>query len=144
MTPEPPYSVSLNTDAPADPTYTLELAEAFAQAVRVLNHVTRDHAALGHPADADTLIREITTAVSRLPQLLGQVGTWLRDEQALGRIQVTGGDWEGNPAAAVVAALLRLDAAGAIAPDLQDALEMAASVTCDLAAVDTGEDGSDE
>lgn len=140
---EPPYSVALNTGGPADPQYVLEVAQAFAQSVRVLNHLTLHHEALEYPSEADRLIREIATAASRLPQLLGQVSRWLGQEMAEGRLRIPEGEYQGRPDMAAVAAMMRLDEAGALAEHLREALDGAASVTATMGAVET-EDDDDE
>jgi hypothetical protein len=139
-------SVSLNTDIAPHPEYTLELAgEAVAGGVRVLNHQTRHHEALRYPAEADTLIRYLAMAASRLPQLFGQIGGWLDAEQAAGGLRVPQGEYAGRPDAAVIAAGLDLEAASVLAEALQQALYAAASRTTDLAAADPGpEDDEDD
>lgn len=139
-----PCSVAINIGGPRDPQYVLELAEAFAEIVRALNHITRDHEALLYPSEADRLIREVSSAASRLPQLLGQVGAWLEQERAAGRIEVPSGEFAGDARLAVVTAGVRLEMASAIAAALQEALDDAARVTCGLAAPETGEGGTDD
>ena len=134
--------VILDIDGPRDPLYVLEVAEAFAEASRVLNHLTLSHEALEYPSEVDTLIRYLASAAASHPQLLGQIGGWLEQEQAAGRIRVAGS--ENYPATAVAAARVRLDKAAAIAEELQEALDYAASVTCNLAAAEVREDGSDD
>ncbi len=134
--------IDLSTDTAPSPERTIKLAEMIAEAVRVLNHQTRHHEALRYPSEADRLIRELSSAAGRLPQLLGQVGAWLKREDADGRIEVPYGEYQGNPLLAVAMARLRLDAASAAATALQEALDSAASVTCDLGA--GGEGGRDE
>jgi len=135
--------IDLSTGAPPSPERTLKLAETFAESVRVLNHTTMHHEALGEPSEADRLIREVSSAVSRLPQLLGQVSAWLEREDAAEGIAVPSGEYQGNPLLAVATARLRLDRAQEIAHDLAEALDFAASVTSGLAAAETGEDGAD-
>ena len=134
-----PYSVALNIDAPPSSDYVLELAEAFAQIAALFNHQTRHHEALEYPAQADQLIRDVTLAVSRLPQLLTQAGRWLEAERDAGRIDVAAGDFKGRSGAAVAAARIRLDIAALKAEELQEALDYALKVTRDLAS--DGDDG---
>jgi len=143
MTEDDGYSIALNTAGPRDPRYVLEVAEAFAGCVRVLCHLTRDHAALQYPSEADRLIREIALGVSRLPQLLGQAGAWLEAERAAGMVLVPSGTFAGDPALAVVTARLRLDEARAYLAEAERAISAAASVTAGLAAPDTGENNDD-
>ena len=140
---DPPYTVALNIGGPRDPRYVLEVAEAFAECIRVLNHLTRDHAALEYPAEADTLIRYLSRAAAMLPQLLGQVGAWLEQEDAAGRITVPAGEYRGNPLLAVASARLRLDMAVGAAAALRMELDNAAAVTTDLAGVPDGEEDDD-
>ena len=142
MTEDDGYSISLNTDGPRDPQYVLEVAEAFAGCVRVLCHLIRDHAALEYPAEADRLIREISLGIGMLPQVLGWAGAWLEAERTAGRVLVPSGTFAGDPALAVVTARLRLDEARAHLAEAEAALSAAASVTAELAAPDTGEDGN--
>ena len=136
-------SVALNIGIAPHPEYTLEVAGAIAEGVRLLNHHTRDHAALQYPAEVDRLIRELSSAAGRLPQLLAQVGAWLEREDAAERVAVPSGEYQGNPLLAVATARLRLDRAQEIARDLAEALDFAASVTSGLAAAETGEDDAD-
>ena len=133
--------IDLSTDTAPSPERTLLLAETLASAVRCLNHDTRHHEALRYPSEADRVIREISTAVARLPQLLAQIGAWLEAEHAAGRVTVADGDYAGRPDAAVSAARVRLDMARGAAAMLRQELDFAASLTCDLGGV---EDGSDE
>jgi hypothetical protein len=138
------HPVILNIDAPRSPDYLLEVAEAFAEAPRVMNHQTRHHEALEYPSEADRLVRELSSAAGRLPQLLDQVAAWLEQEAAAGRIEVPSGEWAGVPGVAVVAVRLRADYARGLAEGLQEALDSLASVTCQMAAAETGEGGSDD
>jgi hypothetical protein len=71
------YLVALNSGAPPSADYVLELAEAIAEAVRVLNHQTHHREALPAPSDANDAIRALALAASRLPQLFGQIGARL-------------------------------------------------------------------
>ena len=132
-----PYRVALNIDAEPDPQYVLELAEAFAESVRVLNHQTRDHAAFGGPADVHGTITDISLGVSRLPQMLEQAARWLAAEHEAGRV---GTDDGADPATAVMAARIRFDQARAVADDFTHALNSATSVTSHLKTANTGED----
>jgi hypothetical protein len=143
MTDDSRHPVILSTDGPADPHYLLEVVEAFAEAARVMNHLTLHHSALEYPSEADRLIREVSTAASRLPQLLSQAGGWLGREQAAGRITVPAGEFWSNPAAAVSMARLRLEMASAIAAALQEALDDAASITCHLAVAEASPEVQD-
>ena len=125
--------ITLNTDGPREPGYVLEVAEGLAESVRTLNHLTRDHEALEYPSEVDRLLREVTSAVSRLDQLLAQAGNWLEAERREGRIKAAGGPYEGKPGTAVVAVKISLDEARECLAQAVTALEAAASVTSTLA-----------
>jgi hypothetical protein len=127
-------NIDLDTGHPPEPEYVLKVADAFAEAVRVMNLMTMHHEALREPSDADRLIRGISSAVSRLPQLCDQVSRWLAVEQAAGRIQVDGGR---DPGAAVTDVQARLKWASVPAAQLQNELDAAASVTSTLAGAET-------
>lgn len=133
-------SIDLDTGAPPDPARTLELAGTLAEIVRTLNHATRDHGALRYPSEADSLVRALSLAVSRLPQLLGQVGGWLAAERAEGRLTAESGEHAGNPGLAAASACLRLQDAATLASALGEALDGAASVTSTLGAVEPEEE----
>ena len=139
---DPPYAVAFNIDAPRDPQYLLEVLEAAAEAVRVANHQTLGHEALRYPSEADTAIRYLATLASRLPQLLEQVSGWLQAEQAAGRIEMAHDSTYLASALAADAARLQLEQAQAHARMLQQALDAAAAVTCDMAGVEDA--GSEE
>lgn len=134
-------NIDLDTDGPCDPRYVLEVAAAFAESVRVLDHLTRHHEALDFPCEADQLIQELSSGTARLPQLFRQIGGWLEQEHAAGRIRVPEGDFAGRPGAAVTVARLRLDGSVPPAENLQGALDAVASVTCDLASAEVPGDG---
>jgi hypothetical protein len=109
--------------------------------MRALNHLTRHHEALREPSDADQLIRDVSLAVSRLPQLLEQVSGWLVAEQAAGRIGIVPGIRLPNAVLALDVARQELEKAQALARMLQQALDAVAAVTTDMTGI---EDGSDE
>lgn len=135
--------LDLSTDAAPSPERTLHLAYTLASAVRCLNHDTRHHEALEHPAEADRVIRELSAMAGRLPQLLQQVSAWLEAEHAAGRVTVADGDYAGRPDAAVSAARVRLDMARGAAAALRQELDFAASLTCDLGGVEDDEGSGD-
>ena len=134
-------NIDLSTGTPASPERTLHLAETAAEIFRCLNHATLDSAAFGYPDGTDRVLREIGTAVSRIPQLLSQIARWNALEDAAGRIGVTSGEWAGRPHTAVTALQDRLDTARATAEALAADLKYAAHVTSDMTAreVDGGE-----
>ena len=111
------------------PDATLALARSAAGAIRSLNHATLGGDGLGQPADAYEVLGELSLAASRLPQLLGQVGTWLAAALAAGRLGCDDGT---DPAAAVSGAWLFISdargSAAALARDLELARQQLAAV----------------
>ena len=111
------------------PDGTLALARTAAEAVRSLNHATLGGNGLGQPADAYAVLGELSLAAARLPQLLGQVGTWLAAALAAGRLGCDDGT---DPAAAVSGAWLFISdaraSAAALARDLGQAQQQLAAV----------------
>ena len=136
-------TLSITTAAPADPATVTEYGDALPELVRALAHITRHREALDYPADADRLIRNVARAASMLPQLLDQVARWLADEDAAGQVEMAAGSRYPSSSLAAVVARMHLDAAQAAAGRLQEALDAAASVTCDMGGTgDGGEDGA--
>jgi hypothetical protein len=111
------------------PDGTLALARSAAEAIRGLNHATLGGDGLGQPADAYEVLGELSLAASGLPQLLGQVGTWLAAALAAGRL---GCDDRTDPACAVSGAWLFISdargSAAALARDLEQAQQQLAAV----------------
>ena len=133
-----PYTVALNIDGPRDPEYLLEVLQAAAQAIRVANHVSRDRAAIGEPADAWHAILELVSVAERLPQLCEQIGGWLEAEREAGRIAVPSGTMAGQPDLAVLTVTEALAHAGTVAEELRAVLNAAANVASTLAAASPG------
>jgi hypothetical protein len=129
-------TITIDIDGPRDPQYLLELAEAFAETIRALNHLTMSHDAFEYPSQLDTAIRSLSSAASRLPQLLEQVSGWLADEHAIGRLEIVSGEHAGDTPVAVITARGWLAEAGHLAGRLQVALDAAASVTSTMAAAE--------
>jgi hypothetical protein len=130
-------NVVLNPGAPPDHLYVLEVAEALAEAVRVLNHQTL-HGALESPEDADVVVSALATMAHRLPQLLDQVGRWLEAEEAAGRLEVTDGKFAGKPGAAVDVVRTYLDGTAGRFRDAERLLESAHQVTGAMAPAGEG------
>ncbi len=111
------------------PDGTLALARAAAEAIRGLNHATLGAEGLGQPSDAYAVLGELSTAASRIPQLLGQVGRWLAAALAGGRLGCDDGT---DPAAAVSGAWLFISdaraSAASLARDLEQAQQQLAAV----------------
>ena len=99
---------------------TLSLARSMAQAVRGLNHATFGGQGLEQPADAYSLLGELSLAAAGLPQLLAQAGRWLTTALGAGRLGCDDGT---DPAAAVSGAWLFISDARASATALAHALE---------------------
>ena len=74
------------------------LARTAAEAIRGLNHATRQEAGLGQPSAAYAVIGALALAASRLPQAFTQITRWPGQALAAGRL---GHDPGGDPAAAI-------------------------------------------
>jgi hypothetical protein len=105
------------------------LARTAAEAVRTLNHTTLGGDGLEQPSDAYEVLGELSTAASRIPQLLGQVGTWLAAALAAGQLGCDDGT---DPAAAVSGAWLFISdaraSAASLARDLEHAQQQLAAI----------------
>lgn len=133
----------LNTDGPDTPEYIKQVARHFAEAVRVLNHLTLAHRAPGtlrQPADADYVLVEVATAIERLPQLLEQMGAWFDNELAVGGLEVKYGQFERNTQDAVLVIGQDLLAARNHLGRAWEALNRARQVTATIGAPYTPED----
>jgi hypothetical protein len=125
--------ITLDTDAPRSPEYTRAVAAAIPEAVGCLNHATigRPRDALGQPATADAVIRDLHLAAQRMPQLFDQLRRWLAAEHDAGRISGAAG----RTACArlgVDQAAARLWDAAAAAAQLEQTLAAAAAATSTL------------
>jgi hypothetical protein len=66
-----------------------EVGREAAESIRTLNHLTQPaKRALSGPAETAELAAALACLTGRLPQLLGQLGQWLRGEQRAGRLRV--------------------------------------------------------
>lgn len=108
---------------------TAALACSAAEAIRGLNHATRDQSGLGQPAVAYDVLGALSLAASGLPQLLTQITRYLDRALAAGRL---GHDLGEDPAHAIDAAAVFLDdargSAAALAGDLDAAQQQLAAV----------------
>ena len=97
----------------------ITLARAAAEAIRGLNHATRDHAGLGQPSAAYDVLGALSQAASGLPQLTAQITSYLGQALAAGKL---GHDRGQDPAPDVEGAVIFLGdarlSAGALAGDL--------------------------
>ena len=123
------------------PDETLALARTAAEAVRFLNHATLGGSGLAQPADAYSLLGDLSLAAAGLPQLLAQVGRWLASALAAGRLGCDDGT---DPAAAVSGAWLFMSdaraSAAALARDLDHARQQIAAVNGATHTEDTEEE----
>ncbi len=128
--------IILSTGGPHSSEYTRQVAEAAAEAIRVLNHATLNHAAqaLRYPADADAVVESLATAAMRLPQLLEQLGYRLAEWGVAGRLKVTYGPWQGDCAGAVADIQQELYDAGHAINAAYEALNRARQVTATISA----------
>ncbi|HUK70987.1 MAG TPA: hypothetical protein VLW50_19870 [Streptosporangiaceae bacterium] len=102
-----------------------EVAQAFAECVRVLNYAIAPWTGwpgLIYPADVYDVIGAIKAGAYALQQAFGQMRGFLQDRLAAGRLRLDSG---GDPAAAVGAARAHLAEAAAIAAHLYHRLERA-------------------
>ena len=130
--------ITLNTDGPREPGYVLEVAEGLAESVRVLCHLTRDHEALEHPAEAYQVACSLELMAERLPQLLEQLSRWYAARHAAGALRVTEGEYAGQPGRAATAAMMRLGAAGISAESFGEDLKAVSAVTAWIAGPEDG------
>jgi hypothetical protein len=113
----------LNPDGPHSPSYTREVGNVLAEAVRVLNYATLgDVPGLDCPADAYTLFGALYTATSRLPQLLGQIADFLDDQLAGGNLA---DDHQRDPSRLIRSAMTHLQYAQVAAHDVTGRLRAA-------------------
>jgi hypothetical protein len=81
-----------------------EQAEAVYEAVRALKHLTfPGQCELTDPAESYRIAASLSSAIYAMPQALRQLGDWLADEAAAGRIRVVGGAYAGDSELAVAA-----------------------------------------
>jgi hypothetical protein len=108
---------------------TLRLARTAAEAIRGLNHATRQEAGLGQPSVTYDIIGALALAASRLGQVFTQITRWLDQALAAGRL---GHDLGEDPAEAIGAAAIFLGDAGlsaaALAGDLNQAQQQLARI----------------
>lgn len=121
---------TLRADGPHSPEYTKAVADALAEAVRVLNHATLTHVSLEYPSDVAYVAGSMATAVHGLDQLCRQLSSWLESEHEAGRV----GEWvegphRGDADAAVLAAKLQFENAIEAVHILADRLNSVHSAT---------------
>jgi hypothetical protein len=105
------------------------LAHAAAEAIRNLNHATRNPAGLGQPSAAYDVTGALSMTAARLPQLITQISAYLNHALAGGRL---GHDLGEDPALAVDDAVTFLGdaamSAAALAGDLDAAQQQLALI----------------
>jgi hypothetical protein len=103
-----------------------EHAEAAAEAIRAINHVTLHNNALPYPSDAHRLIGELITLTERLPRALQQTAQRITRWADAGELGIdTGTDYAADPDQAAVEAVAGLHAGAIAAGQLRDALSQA-------------------
>ena len=116
------------THGPHHDQATIALAEITAEAVRVLNHATRDPDAITEPFTLYAVTGNLATPAA-LPQLCEQLTGWLAREIAAGRLA----DDHGQPVqAATEQARFQLTAAAGLAGELGTALGAAQAAAAHL------------
>jgi hypothetical protein len=105
----------------------VEHAEAAAEAIRAINHLTINDTALGYPSDAWRLVGQLATLTARLPQAFEQITGQLNRWQQAGLIGIDPGTrYAGDPATAVATAgLVLTESATVAAAALHSALTIA-------------------
>jgi hypothetical protein len=128
--------MDLSPDAPHSPDRTREAADLAAEALRYLNHATRDSGALEYPNDAAAVLASLATLASRLPQLLSQISDRFGADLAAGRLTVEYGPYAGDPRQAVAMVRRLLGDASANAGGLSERLDAAHQVTAAIGVTD--------
>lgn len=125
------------TGGPHSDTASIALAEIIAEAVRVLNHATRDPDAITEPATLYAITASLATLADRLPQLCDQLTGWLDREVAVERLAHD----HGQPVqAAADPARSGLTAAAGLAGGLSLAFGAAQAAAAHLKRPDGGEE----
>jgi len=134
-----PEPVDLRTDGPHGTEYTMQVADALAEAARVLNHATMPGAGgLDYPGDVYSLLGALYTATQRLPQLFGQLAAFLASQRDAGNLA----DDHGRDVIAQVAlASFRLGKAHGAAVTLTEELQAAQNAVSGLYVKEDGTDG---
>lgn len=130
--------IEFRPDGPHSSTYTTDLAWAFAEAVRVLNHATGPHAARGlrYPSTVYDVAGALATGAAGLGQLMTQIGAFLNREAAAGHLADTSGT---DPRATVRNAALAVRDAECAAAALADAFRGLQSAVSGLYVPDAGD-----
>jgi hypothetical protein len=89
----------------------MELANDADEAIRGINHLTRDDVSLRYPSEVYRTLGSLTSMTERLPQALGQIAILLERWLGAECIAIDGGVFDGDPIGAVTAASVYLDEA---------------------------------
>lgn len=109
-------------------------ASAAYEAVRALNHLTfPGQSELAEPADASCIAASLSAAIYAMPQALHQLGEWLAQQAAEGRIRVVAGPYAGNSELAVAAVCGRFTYACRALREAGEAVSTAHNTLADLA-----------
>lgn len=117
-------TINLNVDGPRDPDYTVQVVDAFAESVRVLNHLTGHPNALMYASTVYRCTGSLQAGVYGLEQLCGQLKDFVAREHRAGRLGLDGG---GDPGPAVRTTVAALREAARLADALGHALAAAQS-----------------
>jgi len=128
-------TIGLTTDGPHTPEYTRHVGNALAEAVRVLLYATLSDG-LEYPSDAYTLLGALATATQRMPQLVGQLASFLEAQAAAGRLADDSGD---EPLTLVRQAARELQDAAEAAGEMAASLREAQNVISGLAVKGDGD-----
>lgn len=93
-------------------TYARTMADDASEAIRALNHATLPadgYPALGYSSDAYYLLGALAELARRLPQLLEQISAFLQRQLQLDLVMVDGGEFAGDPLAAIGTACHELE-----------------------------------
>jgi hypothetical protein len=113
--------INLNPDGPHSPERTRKVGQLFDDASRFLCYATIErHGGLDYPADAYSLVADLYSATGRFPQICSQLETFLRAQEATGRLYEARGR---SIAAQVDQAAVHLSHARAAAHNLTKALQ---------------------
>ncbi|WP_188187975.1 hypothetical protein [Nonomuraea sp. SYSU D8015] len=118
----------LDPDGPHDDDSIRHAAQAFAEAVRVLNHATRNPDALKHPATVHDVLGSLRDGMQRADQMFGQLSNRLTQMAYTGRLRHTHED----PSRAVNEALRQIELLRTDAAVMGERLDRAFNATSGL------------
>jgi hypothetical protein len=127
--------IDLNPDGPHSPDRTHEVGQMFDQCSRFLTYASMpEKGGLEYPSDVYTLLGEIYSATSRLPQICAQLTTFLSAQKDSGNLYEPRGEDVGER---VAAAAYHLGLAHGAASNLTKMLQ---AVQADIAGLGVRED----